>query len=94
MRAAWHAIGRAGLIENERLARRFLDAVDDLDRAWQEASRFHEFELLVTPAELRRLNEQIAALLAQYRAPVRRRAPRTAGPAHVVYQAFPRIDIR
>lgn len=91
-RAARHAVGRAELVENERLIERFVDRVDELDPEWQSASDFHNFELLVTPAELRRLNDQIAQLLRRFRAPTRRDAPGDAAAVHVVYQAFPRLD--
>lgn len=90
-RAARQAIGRADLGENRRLVERFLDAADDLDPEWQAASELHSYELLVTPDELRSLNEQVARLLRPYRAPARRRAPKGAAPVHVTYQAFPRI---
>jgi DNA-binding transcriptional ArsR family regulator len=90
-RAARHAVGQAELVENRRLVARFLDAVDDLDPAWQSASDFHNFELLVTPEELTALNEEVAALLRRYRAPTRRNAPKGTAAVHVTYQAFPRI---
>src|SRR5687767_15000884 len=67
-RAARHALGRAELAENLRLVDRFLGAVDALDPAWQSASDFHDFELLVTPQELVELNGAVAALLRRYRA--------------------------
>jgi len=91
-RAARHAIGRAGLVENQRLITRFLDAVDDLDAHWQNAADFHDFELVVTPEELTELNEQVAGLLRPFRAPTRADPPDGARAVHVVYQAFPRLD--
>ena len=91
-RAARHAIGRAELIENQRLVNRYLDAVDDVDGRWQNAADFHNFELLVTPEELAELNEKIARLLRRYRAPTRTDVPGDAAAVHVVYQAFPRLD--
>ena len=91
-RAARHAIGRAELLENQRLIDRFLQVVDDVDPAWQSASDFHNYELLVTPNELRMLNEEVAALLRRFRAPTRRRAPKDAAAVHVTYHAFPRIE--
>ena len=90
-RAARIALGLADLSENDRLAHRFLDASDDLAPAWLEASEFHTFELLISPSELRRLNEEIASLLRARLAPTRSNAPDDAAPVHVVYQAFPRI---
>ncbi len=90
-RAARHAIGRAELIENHRLAHRYLDAVDGLDAQWQNATDFHTFELVVTAEELAELNEQVARLLRPYRAPTRTDTPHDAVAVHVVYQAFPRL---
>ena len=89
--AARHAIGRAGLIENQRLVSRYLDAVDDLEPRWQDASDLHSFELVVTPEELVELNEEVARLLRRYRAPIRVDPPEDAAAIHVVYQAFPRL---
>jgi DNA-binding Lrp family transcriptional regulator len=90
-RAARHAVGRAELVENHRLIERFLNAVDNLDPEWQAASDFHNFELIVTPTELRELNEQVAAVLRRFRAPSRTSSPTDAQAVHVVYQAFPRL---
>jgi DNA-binding transcriptional ArsR family regulator len=91
-RAARHAIGRAELAENRRLVERFFDGVDDLDPTWQAATDFHNFELMVTPAELNELNGAVATLLRQFRAPARTDPPADAAAVHVVYQAFPRRD--
>jgi DNA-binding Lrp family transcriptional regulator len=93
-RAARHAVGRAELEANRRLIERFAEAVDDLDPEWQGASDFHNFELSVTADELRELNDQVGALLAPYRTPVRTDPPDGAAAVHVVYQAFVRIDRR
>ena len=78
-RAARHAIGRAELAENHRLIERFLNAADDMEPTWQAASEFHNFELMVTPAELAELNEQVAAVLRPFRAPARTDPPADAG---------------
>lgn len=91
-RAARHAIGRAELVENQRLINRYQGAVEQLDERWQNASDFHNFELLVTPEELAELNEQVAALLRDYRAPTRSDPPTDAAAVHVIYQAFPRLE--
>lgn len=90
-RVARHAIGRAELIENQRLISRYLDAVDGLDVRWQNAADFHNFELVATPEELVALNEAVARLLRRYRAPTRTDVPVDAAAVHVVYQAFPRV---
>ena len=90
-RAARAAVGRAELAENHRLIQRFVDAADDLDPSWQQASDFHNFELMVTPTELAQLNEQVARVLRPFRATTRRDPPAAAAEVHVVYQAFPRL---
>jgi len=84
-------LNRAELVENQRLIKRFLDGVDSIDPEWLVASDFHSFELLVTPEELAALNEQVADLLAGYRAPVRQQPPDNAAAVRVIYQAFPRL---
>ncbi len=89
-KAVRDAISRAELIENQRLINRHLDALDELDPRWRDASDFHNYELLLTPEELTMLNEEIGRLLRPYRAPTRADAPRDAAAVHVVYQAFPR----
>lgn len=91
-RVARHAVGRAELLENQRLVNRYVDGVDDIDASWREATDFHTFELSVTPDELTALNHEVAALLRRYIAPIRHDAPDDAAAVHVVYQAFPRLD--
>lgn len=90
-RAAELALTGAELVENQRLLKRFLDAGDEVEREWREASELRTFELLATPAELSELNERIVDLLLTYRASVRVDAPGDARPVHVVHQAFPRL---
>ena len=90
-RAAGLALSRAELAENRRLIERFLAAGESLDDAWRSASDFHTFELMVSPSELVELNEKVAALLRDYRAPTRAETPEDARSVRVVYQAFPRI---
>lgn len=90
-RAAELALSRAELAENHRLIKRFHDAGDSVEPAWRDAADFHTFELLVTPDELRELNERIAELLRAHRAPTRPDAPDDARSVRVVYQAFPRL---
>lgn len=91
-RAARHAVSRAELIENQRLMNRYLEAAEELDTTWTEASDFHNFELLVSPDELIDLNAQIAELLSSFRAPIRSDPPEDSAAVHVIYQAFPRVD--
>lgn len=90
-RVARHAIGRAELLENQRLVNRYIDGVDDIDPSWKQAADFHTFELSVTPDELTALNREVAALLRRYIAPTRHDAPDDSAAVHVVYQAFPRL---
>ncbi len=89
--AAASALSRAELVENQRLTKRFLDATDAVDPEWRSASDFHTFELLVTPDELRELNNNVADILRDYRAPIRSDPPDDAAPVHVIYQAFLRL---
>lgn len=91
-RVARHAVGRAELLENQRLANRYIDGVDDVAQTWRDAADFHTFELSVTPDELTALNREVADLLRRYRAPTRVDGPGDAAAVHVVYQAFPRLD--
>ncbi len=90
-RAARHALGRAELIEHQRLIDRYLNAVDGPDEKSQNAADFHNFELVVTPDELAELDEQVARLLRPYRARTREVPPDDAVAVHVVYQAFRRL---
>ena len=90
-RAAASALSRAELVENQRLIKRFLDTADSVDPQWRSASDFHTFELLVSPEELRELNDKIADMLGDYRAPVRSCPPNDAAAVHVIYQAFLRL---
>ncbi|MEM7325375.1 MAG: winged helix-turn-helix domain-containing protein [Actinomycetota bacterium] len=90
-RAAEMALTRAGLVENQRLIKRFLDGRDSIDPEWRSAGDFHTYELVVTPAELIQLNNKIGELLRSFRAPTRTDAPEDAQAVHVIYQAFPRL---
>lgn len=90
--AARQAVTHAELQEQRRLIQRFLGAVDDLDPEWKSAVDFHTFELLVTPTELREINDQIARLLSPFRSGERHEDPDDTAAVHVVYQAFPRVS--
>lgn len=91
-RTARVALGQAGLVENERLIQRYVESIDAVDPAWQNASDFHNFELLMTSEELQQLNDAVADLCRPFRAPNREDPPPEADAVHVVYQAFPRIE--
>lgn len=90
--AARQAVAHAELQEQRRLIQRFLGAVDALDPEWKSAVDFHTFELLVTPTELREINDQMARLLSPFRSGERHEGPADAAAVHVVYQAFPRVS--
>ena len=72
------------------LATDFLDHADSVDEAWQDASEFSSYGLLVTAAELHRLVRRIDTILRPYLAVTRTDAPAAAQVAHVTMQAFPR----
>jgi hypothetical protein len=91
-RAVFAAVFGADRVENERLAREFVELVADLPGEWQDAAEFSTYELALTPAELVDLTRQIDDLLRPHRVGVKRRPPRSARTVHVVFEAFPRTD--
>jgi len=72
------------------LARDFLAGALELDEDWQDAAEFSSYGLLVDPDELRRLIEQIDAVVRPFLAVTRPAAPAGARVAHLTMQAFPR----
>jgi DNA-binding transcriptional ArsR family regulator len=78
--------------EDEGLAQRFLDTVDDLEPEWQQAATMNGYALRITPAELEELNAAIDALVRPYVAPIRTDAPPEAKPVHASWRAFLRIE--
>jgi DNA-binding transcriptional ArsR family regulator len=91
-RAAFAALRRADQAENDRLARSFVERIDELPAAWQDAAEFSTYELAVSAGELRHLNAAVDDLLRPYRAGARSTTPADAAPVHIVWQAFPRTD--
>ena len=86
------AVLGADRIENERLAREFVESVADLPPAWQNAAEFSTYELSLTADELVDLACRIDDLLRPHRVGVKRRPPKSARTVHVVFDAFPRPD--
>jgi DNA-binding transcriptional ArsR family regulator len=97
-RAVFAALREADRLENDRMARLFVERADELPSEWQDAASFATFELAVTPTELRELTAAIDGLLRPYRVGARSSVLDGADPAvrpvHVVVQAFPRMDAR
>jgi DNA-binding transcriptional ArsR family regulator len=87
-RAAQQALLSVQLDEEARLARAYLRGMDELPAAWQEASAFSRYGLLLTPAELRELVERLDALIRPYIGMTRDDAPAEAGPVHLGLRAF------
>jgi DNA-binding transcriptional ArsR family regulator len=97
-RAMFAALREADRLENDRMARLFVEHADELPPEWQDAASFATFELALTPTELRQLTTAVDRLLRPYRVGARSSRPDDADPAvrpvHVVVQAFPRMDAR
>jgi DNA-binding transcriptional ArsR family regulator len=91
-RAVFAAVLGADRIENERLAREFVESVADLPPAWQNAAEFSTYELSLTADELVELARRIDDLLRPHRVGVKRRPAKSARTVHVVFDAFPRPD--
>lgn len=93
-RAVYAAVMGADRVENERLARQFVEHVDDLSPEWQDAATFATYELSLTPDELDRLGRAIDDLLRPHRIGVKRvEADDSAARAvHVALEMFPRSD--
>ena len=66
-RAVFAAVLGADRVENERLAREFVESVADLPGEWQDAAEFSTYELALTPGELAELARQIDDLLRPHR---------------------------
>jgi DNA-binding transcriptional ArsR family regulator len=92
--ATFAALRESDRLENDRLARLFVERVDELPPQWQDAASFSTFELTLTAVELRELTGAMDDLLRPYRVGARQDVPDDAGAVHVVVQAFPRVDAR
>jgi DNA-binding Lrp family transcriptional regulator len=93
-RAVYAAVLGADRVENERLAREFVESVADLPGEWQDVAEFSTYELALTPAELRELAGKIDDLLRPHRIGVKRRPAKSARTVHITFEAFPRPDAR
>jgi DNA-binding transcriptional ArsR family regulator len=93
-RAVYAAVMGADRIENERLARQFVEHVDELPAEWQDAAIFATFELLLAPDELDRIGRAIDDLLRPHRIGVKPASPADpdARAVHVTLEMFPRSD--
>ena len=86
------AVLGADRIENERLAREFVETAVDLPREWQDAAQFATYELALTAAELTELAGRIDDLLRPHRVGVKRRSAKSARTVHIAIDAFPRPE--
>ena len=91
-RAVFAAVLGADRVENERLAREFVESVADLPGEWQDAAEFSTYELALTPIELAALARQIDDLLRPHRVGVKRRSAKSVRTVHIAFDAFPRPD--
>jgi DNA-binding transcriptional ArsR family regulator len=91
-RAVYAAVLGADRVENERLAREFVESVVTLPEAWQDAATFGTYELALTAAELNELIRRIDDLLRPHRVGVKRRPAKGARTVHVALDAFPRPE--
>ncbi|GHF51558.1 DNA-binding transcriptional ArsR family regulator [Amycolatopsis bartoniae] len=90
--AEQQAVAGTQLREDEVLAQRFLDSVDDLEPEWQQAATMNAYALRLTPRELADLNAEIDALVRPYVAPIRTDAPEDAKVVHASWRAFLRVE--
>ncbi len=91
-RAVFAAVLGAERVENERLARQFIESVAELPDEWQDASQFATYELALTAVELDDLTRQIDDLLRPHRVGAKRRPSASSRTVHVAFDAFPRPE--
>jgi DNA-binding transcriptional ArsR family regulator len=91
--AATGALISLGIQENVRLSRHYLSHTDDVSEAWQSASCFSNYALLVNVDELRKVIDAVDAIVRPLRGVVRHDAPADALPVHLLLEAFPRTDL-
>jgi len=89
-RAVFSAVLGADRVENERLAREFVESVADLPHEWQDVAKFSTYELSLTASELDDLAHRIDDLLRPHRVGVKGRTATSARTVHVAFDAFPR----
>jgi DNA-binding transcriptional ArsR family regulator len=89
-RAAERALVDVYLQNEDEKVRRWLDRAQTEPAAWYENAVISEHSLLVTAAELRKINETVQDLLHRYRRRDRReQAPEGARPVTVQYRSLP-----
>ena len=91
--AASVALISTGLDENLRLARHYLNHIDDVPEAWQDAAAFSTYALMVTADELRDALEAIDAIVRPLRGAARTDTPAGAQPVRLSLEAFLRTDL-
>jgi DNA-binding transcriptional ArsR family regulator len=79
----------AVLARDEAQARQWAKSAPSEDPDWYDVSRISRSHILVTPEELRQLNEAIEELIKPYSLMRRLNAPEGARPVAVNYRAFP-----
>ena len=90
--AARRSLVAAGIDENARLARDYLDHADALASEWQDAAGFASYGLRVTAAELAAIGDALDDVLRPYIGATREHAPEGAESVHVTVQAFVRAE--
>jgi DNA-binding transcriptional ArsR family regulator len=65
---------------------------EDWSGEWQQASEFSGWQIELSPADLRTLNDELKAVVARHQADARRSRPSAAdtAPVHIQLQTFPR----
>jgi DNA-binding transcriptional ArsR family regulator len=91
--AATGALISLGIEENVKLSRHYLSHTDEVPEAWQSASCFSNYALLVNVDELRKVVDAINAIVRPLRGVVRHDAPADALQVHLLLEAFPRTDL-
>jgi DNA-binding transcriptional ArsR family regulator len=90
-RAVFTAVLGADRVDNDRLARRFVEHTADLEPAWQDAAVFSTYELWLTPDELAQIGQAVDDVLRPHRARAKQTSDPGARTVHVVFEAFPRL---
>lgn len=90
--AVFGALRQADRAENDRLERNFHAGFHQLPAEWQDAAEFSNYELDVTPDEIRSLISSIDALLLPYRVGARAERPAGASAVHLRLDTFLRVD--
>ena len=84
---------RADQVENDRLARSFIERIDELPAEWQDAAEFAGYELARRrPPSFVTSTLQSTTCCGHTALGARSTTPADAAPVHIVWQAFPRTD--